>query len=214
MLILVSGSTKTVKRLASQGQKNLGILLTPANRNSVASVIDTKLPWAIDNGAFSGFDESRFIWLLDRCVGLPRLMWVACPDVVGDAKKTLVNFEKWVDKIRSRGLPVSFVWQDGQDKIPVPWDEVDSFFIGGSTEFKLGQIARDLTEQAKSKNKPIHMGRVNSLRRIKYAYDIGVDSTDGTSSSMFGDRYIKKFCDWSEKLRTNQSLFRMIVEAR
>src|SRR4051812_30917069 len=151
-MILVSGSTATVKRLVNS-ETNLGILLTPNNRNGVGSVLATGLPWAIDNGAFSGFDADRFRWLLARAAGKPRLLWVVCPDVVADAAATLARFDEWQPELRAAGVPVAFVGQDRQESLPVPWARLDCLFIGGSTQWKLGAAAAELVAEAKTLGK-------------------------------------------------------------
>jgi hypothetical protein len=53
------------------------------------------------------------------------------------------------------------------------------------------------------------MGRVNSKKRMTLAYQSSVDSVDGTGMSMFGDAYIQKFCEHSEKLQQSGFLFRV-----
>ena len=83
-----------------------------------------------------------------------------------------------------------------QDGIPgpeaVPWDQIEAVFVGGSTEFKLGELAREIVGEATARGKWIHVGRVNSLRRIAYAKSIGANSIDGSSFSKFGDVQIPK----------------------
>lgn len=196
-MLLVSGSTATVRRLAGEGVPRIGHLLTPNNRNSVQSLVDTGLPWAVDNGAFSGFDADKFTALLDRIVGRPRLLWVACPDVVGDARATLRLFAEWQPQIKERGLPVAYVLQDGQERRTLPLGYgVDAVFLGGSTEYKLSHDAEKLCRAAKEAGKWVHVGRVNSRRRMRHCYEMGADSCDGSSLSMFGDKYIHKFVRW------------------
>lgn len=48
------------------------------------------------------------------------------------------------------------------------------------TEWKLGPACAELVAEAKAKGKWVHMGRVNSLKRLTYADSIGCDSADGT----------------------------------
>src|SRR6516225_10366818 len=74
----------------------------------------------------------------------------------------------------------AFVAQNGQERLPVPWDEFSVLFIGGDDEWKLGEPERDLAAEARLRGKRIHMGRVNSLKRMRYARAIGCDSADGT----------------------------------
>ncbi len=193
MRLLVSGCTRTVAELAQVIPERLGILLTPKNRTSMQAVLARGLPWAIDNGAFNAFDEKGFLKLLERARGLPRCLFVAAPDVVGKAAKTLAQWPWWSALIRSRGLPVAFVGQDGQENLPVPWGTMHAYFVGGSTKWKLSQASADLCQEARRQGLYIHIGRVNSMRRLRTAYSFGADSVDGSSMSMFGDAHILKF---------------------
>jgi hypothetical protein len=208
MRILVSGSTKTVGQLAPHWPDHLGILLTPGNRNSITAVLRTGLPWAIDNGAFSGFDAVAFRRLLRRAAGQPRLLWVVAPDVVGDACATLQLWTQWFLEIESHGLPVAFVLQDGQEDALLP--DADCYFVGGSTRFKLSEAARDLLAEGQRRGIPSHMGRVNSLCRLRYAYEIGCDSVDGSGYSRFAGVFLDRHLDYLrtlERLAIEQPLF-------
>lgn len=183
-----------MSRLA--GDPHLGVLLTPTAGNRVEFALDLGLPWAADNAAFSGFNEPKFLGMLDRIAGKPGCLWVAAPDVVGQATATLDQFERWEPVIREYGLPVSLVLQDGQEQLPVPWDRLDAVFIGGSTEWKLGPHARRLVAEAKARGKLAHCGRVNSRKRIRNAAEIGCDSIDGSGFSQWPDLKIAKGLGW------------------
>jgi hypothetical protein len=204
MRLLVSGSTRTVRDLAGRWPDHLGHLITPRSWNSIPSILRTGLPWAVDNGAYSGFDRERFVKLLERCVGKPRLLWVVCPDVVADAKATLALWPWWSVLCRSKGLPVAFVLQDGQEDHDLP--DADCYFIGGSTRWKLSQASADLCAEVKCVGKYLHCGRVNSLRRLEAMLDRGCDSVDGSSMSMFGDKYIHRFALWIERVNQQPPL--------
>lgn len=199
MMLLVSGSTRSVGRLADRWPNNLGHLVTPNNRNSIDSLLATGLRWAVDNGAFSGFDPESFRRLLRRVRGRPRLLWVVCPDVVADCDATLARFDEWQEEVSQAG-PVAFVGQDGCEGRELPWDRFDCLFIGGSTEWKLSNAAWDLGREAKRQGKWLHLGRVNSRRRLRYAWSMNADSTDGSSASMFGDKYIRKYLRWQAEM--------------
>lgn len=205
MRLLVSGSTASVARMTSH-REHLGVLLTPFNRNSVDAVIGTGLPWAIDNGAFSGFNATAFVRLCMRAEGSPRLLWVACPDIVGDATQTATEFERWAPSLHRLRLPVALVAQDGAEDLVQPWDQFCCLFIGGTTEWKLSHAAWDLCREAKRRDKLVHMGRVNSLRRMKIAQLYGCDSIDGSSASKYGDKYIHKYCRWIKHRIVGQPL--------
>ena len=185
MLLLVSGATKTVERL--KPHPHLGHLLSPRSRNDPNRFLSTGLPWAADNGAFSGFDPTAFVRMLNAIQGKPNCLFVVCPDIVANAAETLSLFGRWREAIASRALPVAYVAQDGQEQLPVPWEECDALFIGGSTEFKLGRHAESLAREARARGLLCHMGWVNSQRRMRLAHAWGCSSVDGTSFSWFPD---------------------------
>lgn len=197
MIFLVSGTTRSVARHAVAG--GLGLLLTPRSGNSVASMLATGLPWAADNGAFSGFDEPAFRRLLAKVCNQPRLLWITCPDIVGDSQGTLALFDRWHDEVALAG-PVALVGQDGLEDREVPWERLDCLFLGGSTEWKLSRAAADLAAEARSRRKWVHVGRVNSRRRLHWCWSIQADSCDGTSASMFGDVKLPKYLRWIGEL--------------
>lgn len=192
-MCLVSGSTRTVRELAARGQKNLGILLVPDSGNSPSAAHSLGLPYAADNSCYTGFNEVRFVSFLKKLRGLSPL-FVTSPDKVGNAFITRWMYRKWRDRIRSEGFPVAYVLQDGQDRVEVP--DADAYFIGGSTEFKLSEWVRRETSRLISLGKWVHMGRVNSLSRLRLAHSWGISSIDGTGMSMFGNLLIRKFCNY------------------
>ena len=140
-------------------------------------------PWAADNGRFSSpetyTDQAYLDWLAKR----PRqeaCLFATAPDVVGDAEATLALSASMFSRIRALGYRVALVAQDGLENLTVPWDDFDALFVGGSTAWKLGEAAHRLAAEAKRRGKWVHMGRVNSLRRLRIAQAMGCDSADGT----------------------------------
>jgi len=157
MRLLVSGATDTLRRHLDS--PHLGVLLTPAAGNSVSSILATGLPWAADNAAFTGFDPGAFCGMIAKLAGHPRCLFVACPDVVGDAEATLQLFAIWQPVLAALGLPVALVGQDGAERLDLPWECFQALFLGGSTDWKLGPGAALLTQEAKRRGYPVHMGR-------------------------------------------------------
>lgn len=182
-MILVSGATATVRRYAGTGK--VGALLRPGNGNRPGDI-----PWAADNGAFKGFDEPAFRKLLGWAEGAPGCLWVTSPDVVADRDQTLALFGQWEPELHRRGLPVALVSQDGLGPRDVPWDSIECLFLGGTDGHKLGGEAILLSREAKRRGKLLHMGRVNSVERLRFAHDLFVDTFDGTQFSMFPDTWI------------------------
>lgn len=210
MRLLVSGGTRSFARFSSRWPDRFGRLLTPRNRSSsrfIAEISESQMPWAIDNGAFSGFEPESFRKLLGRCSGRSRLMWVASPDVVGNATATRELFEEWEPLIHGLGLPVAFVLQDGCERMPLPWMRFEAVFIGGSTAWKLSDEAARVARHARLAGKAVHMGRVNSLKRLRHAAAIGCETVDGSAASKFGDKYLPAFARWIGKVKAERTLF-------
>lgn len=157
----------------------LGFIDTPMQGNARPDGVT----WCADNGCFGTktFNiEHWWAWLEKHSVDAATCLFATAPDVVGDHAATLERSAPWMPKIRALGYPVAFVAQDGATIDTVPWLEFDALFIGGTTEFKLGHTARELAAHAKGLGMWVHMGRVNSAKRIRYAESIGCDSVDGT----------------------------------
>jgi hypothetical protein len=140
--------------------------------------------WACDNGAFSGFDENRWERMLSQ-LPIKEALFVTMPDVVSDWSATRKLWLKWAPLYRGR-CRMAVVAQDGMTPRDIPMD-AGAVFIGGSTGFKLGTAAADIIAYARARGLWVHMGRVNSKRRLLYAESIGVQSIDGTSWSRFPD---------------------------
>ena len=187
VLLLVSGATKTVNRLI--GHPNLGVLLSPGkglNASPPRGVF-----WACDNGAFSGFDDVGFRDMLKKIQNRPGCRFVVCPDVVADHEATLKLWHEWSGRIWEAGQLPAFVAQDGGSVESIPWGQgMGTVFIGGSTEWKLGSEVARIIHAARRKNVWVHMGRVNTMRRLMYAQTLGVDSVDGTQFSRWSETYL------------------------
>lgn len=182
--------------ITAMREGSIGFIDTPAqgNRRPIGVV------WCADNGCFGkGYpgDEKWLEWLRANSEDAGTCLFATAPDVVGDASATLERSAPWLPVIRSLGYPAALVAQDGLEHLQVPWDEFDVLFIGGSTEWKLGPHARRLVAEAKGRGKRIHMGRVNSERRYKYALSIGCDTADGTYLTFGPDRNLPAVLAWS-----------------
>jgi hypothetical protein len=101
---------------------------------------------------------------------------------VGEAAATIAQFPVYARQIRSMGFRVALVGQDGMEQLleQIEWSLVDAIFLGGSTEWKVGAGARPLVAEARRRRVHVHMGRVNSYKRLQYAQDIGCHTADGT----------------------------------
>jgi hypothetical protein len=113
----------------------------------------------------------------DRC------LFVSAPDIVGSAQRTLELFGLW--KPRLAGWPVALVCQDGQEYLPIPWDEIAAVFIGGTTNWKCSHHVEQIIKTAKLFEKWVHVGRVNDPVRFKHFEEIGADSCDGSGLARY-----------------------------
>lgn len=185
-----------------------GYLATPRDRTRPEHALKSGMVWAMDNYAYSGFDAESFMSMLERYKELPKPLWVTAPDVVGDAMETLRLFHYWQYTIRRYSYPTAFVAQDGLEQLSIPWGAIDCLFIGGSTEWKLGAACRRIVAEAKRQGKWVHMGRVNSNTRIRYAQLIGCDSVDGSGYARFTNDNVPRAIPY---LRTKQMSFQQML---
>lgn len=168
----------------------LGQLVTPACGTAPLPGV----PWALDNGCFSdAWSETKWLATLERFKGHPDCLFAVVPDVVGDWKATNKLWAKWHGAVKNRGYKAAYVAQNGCYHIPT---SADVLFIGGDTLWKLGAQARGLVAEAKRRGMHVHMGRVNSLRRLRYAADIGCDSADGTYLAFGPDKNLPQLISW------------------
>lgn len=139
---------------------------------------------AADNGGFKRLDIPAFLALLDREQHqIDMFRFVAAPDVVASARRTLELFEFW--KHRLCRWPLALVAQDGQEHLPIPWDYIVAIFIGGSTQWKMSKHAADIIKAAKGMEKWVHVGRVNDPARWIHFENLGADSVDGTGIAQY-----------------------------
>lgn len=163
--------------------------------------------WCADNGAFSArYDEAKW-WRWLSTTDPAGCMFAALPDVVADWPATLARSLPWVDRVRDLGFPVALVLQDGASVDTVPWERLDAVFIGGTTAWKLGADVRGLVTEAKHRGLHVHMGRVNSERRLRYAAHIGCDSADGTFLSFGPAVNLPRVMAWLRGVNDQQDMF-------
>jgi len=139
------------------------------------------LPYALDNGAYGAYtsktewDAEPFVALLDRAsASTQKPIWCAVPDVVADAQATCAKWHEWAPVVRARGFACAFVVQDGMNREHVPTD-ADLVFVGGSVEWKWSTVAAWCAWFPR-----VHVGKVNSLKRLLECDARGVASVDGT----------------------------------
>jgi hypothetical protein len=180
-------------------------------------------------------DDAWFAWLEANAHDAATCHFATAPDVVGNAAATLERSRPWLPKIRRLGYKAALVAQNGATVTSIPWDEFDVLFLGGSLEclpckfvwpadqkparrqqcptcgrvlkeWKLGARARALVAEAKRRGKWVHMGRVNSLKRLRYAEAIGCDSVDGTYLVFGPKKNLPKLMGWLDDMKDKPAL--------
>lgn len=193
MLYLATASTQRVRDAMSAG--TLAQMVTPTSGNRLVP----GATFAIDNGTVRivngapttdpDWDPARWWATLDRYADTPGCLFAVVPDVVGDAEATNERWAVYHGAARDRGYRCAYVLQNGCTSIPA---SAGAAFVGGDTEWKLGPQARGLVAQAKARGLWVHMGRVNSERRLRYAFQLGCDSVDGTYLAFGPDRNLPR----------------------
>jgi hypothetical protein len=158
--------------------------------------------YAFDNGVFAkGGDWTPEPWI--KMLEWGKLsgqspLWNLVPDAVGDRDATLRKWDEFSPIARRYGWPLAFAVQDGMTESDVPAD-ASVVFVGGSTEWKWATY-RDWCAAFPR----VHVGRVNTYRRLFDCYDAGAESTDGTGFTR-GDqvqwRGLCAFCEETTGMR-------------
>lgn len=178
MIVMPGSNTGIfVGYLAGRYPGRIGNLFGPADKKGPYDFC----PFALDNAAYGAsvsgreWSESEWLALLQRVRirGLNPL-WALVPDVVSDRDGTLERWERYLPVVRRFGFRPAFAVQDGMTPSDVP-SEATVVFVGGSTEFKWGTLQTWTTHFPR-----VHVGRVNSYRRLWQCHDAGAESCDGT----------------------------------
>jgi len=219
MIYFANPSTPAVRAAMAAGR--IGAVMSPAQGNR----IPPDSLFIVDNGCGPGADgqpgggypgDRAYLELLARMSARARrrCLFAVAPDVLCDPAATIERSARFVYRVRAWfGLPVALVAQDGLEHLDVPWPWFDVLFLGGSTAWKLGPAARSLAAEAKGRRKHVHMGRVNSLRRLRYADAIGCGSADGTYLAFGPDVNLPPLLGWLRAVNDQQPLWPEITEA-
>jgi hypothetical protein len=186
-MIAYASNTQGRTNLAALLAANWRILITPGKHKEPPK----GFRFAIDNGAWGAFKNNLpFNWegfadLVENHGG--GADFIIVPDVVCKPKESMELSLAWLDKLKHYRL-ILFALQDGM--LP---EDIGSLlerhknmglFLGGSTEWKLktlyswGMVAHAFRRY-------YHVGRVNTVRRIRLCQEAGAQSFDGTSATMY-----------------------------
>lgn len=160
--------------------------------------------WFYDNGAFEDFQagrpfdylqfsrDMRAIRLWQDREGIPtyrarggqRLTapdFVVVPDLVAGGLDSLAFSAEHLDDCRPTGAPLYLAVQDGMTPRHVrPFvaeQGIDGLFVGGSLDWKLATGAT-WTALGRELGLPVHVGRVGTADRVRWAREIGASSID------------------------------------
>lgn len=180
----------------------LACMTTPAQGNRVPP----GAYWAADNGKFGkGWPGTGpwYRWLRAKVAeyGAERCLFATAPDVVGDAEGTLLESWPVLAPVRALGIPVAFVAQNGCSAAGlIPWGEFDVLFLGGDDEFKIGFEGELVARLARLRGVPVHMGRVNSKKRLRLAMQWDCATADGTYLAFGPEKNLARLTRWLEEL--------------
>lgn len=212
MLVMPSNNSGIeIGYLAGRHEGRIGWLISPGGWRRPPSW----LSYSLDNGAFTAWknnkqwDEGAFMDLIERTRGHQRPLWIAVPDVVADAQATKALWPAWSQRIRAAAphVPLAFVVQDGMSVADVP-EGAEVIFVGGSTEWKwstLGMWTKAFPR--------VHVGRVNTERRLWQCHEHGVESCDGTGWMRGDQEQIEGLRRYLRLSTRNDKPMQMVMEA-
>jgi hypothetical protein len=150
--------------------------------------------WAADIGMAGDVAVTGYVdWLAGLSSARERCLFVVVPDLLCDAVATLERFRWWAWRIKAGGWPVALVAQDGLESLRRWPCEYDALFVGGSTQWKMSDAAAWCIRRAKREQGAwVHVGRVNSQKRIRHFQTMGVDSVDGTTVTYAPDKMYRR----------------------
>ena len=165
-----------------------------------------RTPWFYDNGAFEDFQAGRPFNALQftrdlraivrwcdvrgfgigrgRSEGQPMRLpdFLVLPDLVGQGEASLAFSLDWLQHYKQHELRWYLAVQDGMTASQVgnalgsnPY--IRGLFVGGTLEWKL-RTAPQWCAFARELGRPIHIGRVGTVDRVKWAASIGATSID------------------------------------
>jgi hypothetical protein len=190
--LVYASRTGSRRNLAAMAEAGIRLLATP---QQLGRYPDAHPPWAymLDNGAFGegGFQPDQFATSL-RLLGRDADA-VVLPDIVCGGQASLRLSLDWMHRVLQVGARYALIpVQDGMVPADVRRYLTDVYgrvglFVGGSTAWKESTMRMwgDLAEEMACW---MHVGRVNTQRRMALAVAAGAHSVDGSSATRFACR--------------------------
>jgi hypothetical protein len=184
-VIAYASRTGTRRNLAALRDAGWRLLVSAAG-----GLRNEGFPYALDNGAWSAyqqgraFDEAAFVRAL-RLLGAGA-DWTTLPDVVAGGHASLDLSLRWMRPVLDESPRSLLAVQDGMsaDDVRPFLGERVGVFVGGSTAWKLATLDQ-WAALARDVGCWCHVGRVNSVKRITMCQVAGATSFDGTSASRY-----------------------------
>lgn len=180
------------------------VMLTP----DIGQIPPAGMPWAADNGRFArpgAYTHARYFdWLMRMARFRELCLFAVAPDVYGSHADTLAIARPVLSTIRELGYRSAFVAQPGATVATIPWEDLDVLFLGGP--WRGTDPQRQLAAAAIARGKWVHVGRVNSLKMLTWARDVGARSADGTYLAFAPDLNADRARGWLEQLDARPSL--------
>ena len=180
---LVSKGSKKARELLEEGW---GVVLVP---QLLYKFCPQTFPlYFVDNGAFTcwkngqQFDSKGFLETLEKVAGYPVApQFVVVPDLVAEGLKSLDYSLRWLERLK-REFPdfrYALAVQDGmtEKEVEPVVSEFDYLFVGGTLRWKV-QTGKLWVNLARKHGKKCHVGRVGTVRRVRWAKAVGADSID------------------------------------
>ena len=194
MIIALDQSMKKIDELMWDYDVKLWQFRTPLTRYHSGNV-----PYILDNGAYSydSFGEWKqnigpsWLAMVEATRSIPgeRCHFVNMVDRPGDWHITLALFRKYKSLIPMKSKRM-ITLQDGANIMSVPWNEIGGVFVGGSTKWKQSSQARKITRYARDNDYWVHVGRVNTWRRMDSWFG-ECDSIDGSGIARYEHMFDK-----------------------
>ncbi len=161
-----------------------GMLRSPRQPSYLQKANEIGAKWACDNDVFSGYAPKRIKRFIEQYQPFARTcVFFNSPDVLLDAVGTMARFDEWEPVLHKLGWPVAFTLQNGMERLKIPFGRIEALFIGASDDWRYGSHAQYVIEQiriARSRGLWVHVGRVATIKNIKYWNAVGIDSFDST----------------------------------
>lgn len=187
-LVSYASMTGTRRNLAAMRAAGWKLLVSATGQHRVEAGFE----YAIDNGAWTAFqqctpfDEYAFMTVVEK-LG-ERADWIVLPDIVAGGLASLEFSLSWLERLRALPTRLLIAVQDGMEieDVRTFLSPAVGIFVGGTTEWKEATMG-EWGSVARRRHCYLHVGRVNTARRIRICAAAGANSIDGTS----GTRYAK-----------------------